>query len=383
MQLPVTRAEIDLGAIAHNVTAIKGLLDRRTRLMAVVKADAYGHGASQVARTALAHGADYLSVARLNEALQLRQDGLMTPILLFGYAGADDVEMLIENDITASLGSLESALVMNQAAERLGRRLKVHVKVDTGMGRLGFQARELGCGEDASCAILKLARLKHLEIEGLYTHFACADSCDKASTLSQFERFAGLIQTLEAQGLAIELKHAANSAAVMELPQTHLDMVRPGIVLYGLYPSDEVDRSRLDLRPAMTLKSTVIQVKEVPAGFAISYGSTYVTDKPAVIATVPVGYADGYSRLLSSKGQMLVHGKRAPIVGRVCMDLTMLDVSGIDGVKAGDEVVVFGRSGGADLSADEVAALIGTINYEVITVVNARVPRIYRQRIWP
>ena len=169
----------------------------------------------------------------------------------------------------------------------------------------------------------------------------------------------------------------------MELPQTHLDMVRPGIVLYGLYPSDEVDRSRLDLRPAMTLKSTVIQVKEVPAGFAISYGSTYVTDKPAVIATVPVGYADGYSRLLSSKGQMLVHGRRAPIVGRVCMDLTMLDVSGIDGVKAGDEVVVFGRSGGAELSADEVAALIGTINYEVITVVNARVPRIYRQRIWP
>ncbi len=383
MQLPVTRAEIDLGAIAHNVAALKGLLSESTRLMAVVKADAYGHGASQVARTALAHGADHLAVARLNEALQLRQDGLMAPILLFGFAGADDVELLIENDITASLCSLAAAEVMDQAAGRLGKRLKVHVKVDTGMGRLGFQTRELGCGADACSEILKLARLKNLELEGLYTHFACADSCDKTSTLTQFARFESLIAGLEARGLSIELKHAANSAAVMELPQTHLDMVRPGIAIYGLYPSAEVDRSRLGLRPAMTLKSTVIQVKAVPAGFAISYGSTYVTDRPAVIATVPVGYADGYSRLLSSKGQMLVHGSRAPIVGRVCMDLTMLDVSGIADVRVGDEVVVFGRSGAAELSADEVARLIGTINYEVITAVNARVPRIYRQRIWP
>ena len=381
----LTWAEIDLKALAHNVRELRRATDSRAALMAVVKADGYGHGALQVARVALAQGARYLAVARFNEAVKLREAGIQAPLLLFGGTLEPQVAYLTGHDIRAAVNTLAGARQLSAAAAALGRTLKVHLKIDTGMGRLGLPAEGLAGKPQSSSApgtlrqvVAAIGDLPGLELEGIFTHFANADSRDKTHARGQFALFEQLLSQLAAQGIRIPLRHAANSAALLEMPETHLDLVRPGIALYGLWPSEEIRRPSIDLQPAMTLKSTVIQVKSVAPGFAVSYGSTHVTSRPTRIATIPIGYADGYSRRLSSQGHMLVRGARAPILGRVCMDLTLIDVGHIPGVAQGDEVVILGRQGNEEISADEIARRLETINYEVVSALTARVPRIYR-----
>jgi alanine racemase len=376
-------AEIDLSAIDHNVEALKKAAGK-ARFMAVVKANAYGHGAVPVARRALQSGADWLGVARLDEALSLRKAGIEGPVLVFGHTPPERAEELIENDVRPTVYSSATAGRLSGHVSAGNRRLRVHVKIDSGMGRLGIlpDAFRPGAPPDASPAqaveeIAAIGALPGLEVEGIYTHFASADDADKTSARNQLSIFSTLLTALEKEGLKIPLCHAANSAAVIDLPETHLDMVRAGISLYGLAPSAEVGTRKLGLKPAMSLKARIVHLKQVSKGFAVSYGSTYRTAAPTIIATVPIGYADGYSRNLSNRGQMLVRGMRAPIAGRVCMDQTMLDVGQIDGVEVGDEVVVFGTQNGAVLPADELAELLGTINYEIVSAVMERVPRVY------
>jgi alanine racemase len=351
--------------------------------MAVVKANGYGHGAVEVAREALHNGAQYLGVARINEAIPLREAGLSAPILIFGYSPPDLAPILIDYELTQTVYSLSTASALSEHATRKGKKITVHLKVDSGMGRLGFLLEAINTipGDtplnNPVREIEAITRLAGLTVEGIFTHFATADSADKSYADLQLDRFMDFLNCLQKKGLEPPLRHAANSGALINIPESHLDMVRPGIATYGLHPSDEINKSTVDLIPVMTLKSKIIHLKKVPPGFNISYGITYQTKNHTTIATIPVGYADGFSRLLSSRGYMLVHGQRVPIVGRVCMDLTMLDVGGISGVALEDDVVVFGKQGDEAITADEIAASIGTINYEVVSTITGRVPRIY------
>ena len=384
LSTPLVWAEIDLDAIAHNVRQLRHITDSKARLMAVVKADAYGHGVIKVAQRALENGADVLGVARLNEGIELRKAGIDAPILIFGYTPPSLAPQIIKHDMTQTVWSYQTAQALSVAAVAANRSIKVHLKVDTGMGRLGLLSDCLRPAHQNTHSIRKAAReveaiaaLAGLELEGVYTHFATADCADKAYALKQFEIFMDFLNDLRRAGIVIPVRHAANSAAIIDMPQTHLDMVRPGISIYGLYPSDEVDKSRISLRPAMTLKARVVHLKKVPAGFSVSYGCTYKTPTPTTIASVPVGYADGFSRLLSSQGHMLIGGRRAPIVGRVCMDQTMLDVGHVPDVAIEDEVVIFGRQGDEIISVDEIAALLNTINYEIVSALTNRIHRIF------
>jgi alanine racemase len=376
-------AEIDLKAIAHNVGELRRITQPEARLMAVVKANGYGHGAIEVAQCALQNGAATLGVARIEEGIRIREAGIQAPILIFGYTLPDRGVDLLEYELAPCVYTVASARKLSRTAASLGKKIEVHLKVDTGMGRLGQLPKDFKA--DHSTAInandieepLAIAGLDGLELEGIFTHFATADSSDKSYAEKQLHLFINYLKRLRQAGLNPPVRHAANSAALIDMPQSHFDMVRPGIAIYGLYPSDEVRKNRVSLKPAMALKARIIHLKKVPAGFKVSYGVTHETQKPTTIATVPVGYADGLSRLLSSRGQMLVHGQRVPIIGRVCMDLTMLDVGGIENVQLGDEVVIFGQQGNETLSVDEMASLLNTINYEIVSTITARVPRVY------
>lgn len=375
----LTRAEIDLSALAHNYRELRRLTSPEAGMMAVVKADGYGHGAVKVSETALACGAEWLAVARMNEVVHLRKGGINAPLLLFGYCFPEYVAYLAGHDTRASVATVESGRLLSEEAGRLGVCLKVHIKVDTGMGRFGVVSGRLldsGMNEDVQ-AILDIAGLPHLEIEGIYTHFATADSADKSYARGQLTLFMELLDQLKVLGFEAPLRHAANSAAIIELPESHLDIVRPGVASYGLWPSDEVDQQLIDLRPVMSLKSKVIQVKDVPAGFKVSYGCTHETEASTRIATVPIGYADGYDRILSSQGFMLVCGVKVPIMGRVCMDSTMIDVGAVEGVQTGDEVVVLGQQCDEQISAEEIAHVVKTINYEIVSSITARVEKQY------
>ncbi len=373
--------EIDLAAIAANVGALRRITEKSALVMAVVKADGYGHGAVETANIALANGAERLAVARAHEGVALREAGIDAPILVLSPTGPSITHHLWEYRLTQSVSSLESASRLSASARRSGESISIHVKIDTGMGRLGLlpDCGSPGSGSGPVEEILDIDRLRHIELEGIYTHFADADSRDKSFSRLQFDLFMGLLDHLRRRGFEPPMRHAANSAATIDMPETHLDAVRPGISVYGLYPSADVDRNRISLTPAMSLKSRIIHLKAVPAGFPVSYGMTHETEAPTRIATVPVGYADGLQRRLSNRGWMLVRGKRAPIAGRVCMDLTMIDVGGIPGAQTGDEVVILGRQGLASMTADEMAGLLGTINYEVVFTNRGRVPRVYRR----
>jgi alanine racemase len=384
LEKQLTWAEVDLNAYAHNIRELRRITRSGARLMAVVKANGYGHGAVEVARAALPNGAACLGVARIHEGVQLRAAGLEAPILVFGYSAPESAPTLIEHELTQTVYSQASAAALSRQAARRGKKIKVHIKVDSGMGRLGLLLdASAGGGPEGNPAadpiddVAAISRLAGLEVEGIFTHFATADSADKSYANGQLERFRDFLSRLDRAGLLPAVKHAANSGALIDMPESHLDMVRPGIATYGLYPSAEVNQSRVDLRPVMTLKSRIVHLKKVPAGFPVSYGITYRTKAPTTIATVPVGYADGLNRLLSSRGRMLVHGQRVPIVGRVCMDLTMLDVGALAGAAIEDEVVVFGRQADENISADEIAAALNTINYEIVTSISGRVPRVY------
>ena len=387
----LTWAEIDLDAIAHNARELKRFVGEKTELMAVVKADGYGHGAVQVAETALDNGASRLAVNRALEGVQLRQAGITTPVLIMGYTLPAQAETVVRWNLTPTVNTPEQAQTLSAVASHKGKLLPIHVKVDTGMGRFGLLPDEV------VDFVRAISALPGLFLEGIYTHFAIADAADKSYTLHQFGIYLEVVKGLEEAGFAIPIKHVANSAAALDLPETHLDLVRCGIALYGLRPSSEVEPT-IPLRPAMALKSRVARVRTLPPGASISYGCTYTTSEPTRVALVPVGYGDGYHRLLSNRGQVLIRGQRAPIVGRVCMDQFVVKVSHIPDVQQHDEVVLLGRQGDLgirneeleirdgelkrtplcdEITAEEVAAWAETINYEVTTSILPRMTRVY------
>ncbi|MDL1967175.1 MAG: alanine racemase [Deltaproteobacteria bacterium] len=374
MNSPIVWAEIDLKAIAYNILGLRRITNPKARLMAVVKANAYGHGIIEVARQSLENGADALGVANIEEGIKIRKAGIDAPVLIFGYTPPAYVKNLIEFALTQTVYSYETSEELSQNANTYGKKIKVHIKVDTGMGRLGILR---GIKNNSLSEVESISRLPMLELEGIYTHFATADKSDRSYAGKQFEIFMDFLNQLRIAGLEIPVTHAANSAAIINMPETHLDMVRAGISIYGLYASEEVDKSIIKLKPAMELKTKIIHLKKVPAGFKVSYGITYETEKPTTIATVSIGYADGLNRLLSSNGRMLVCSQSAPIVGRICMDLTMLDVGEIPEVVMEEEVVVFGKQGNSSITVDKIASSINTINYEVVSTIMERVPRIY------
>ncbi len=363
-----THAVVDLSAIASNVAGIRDRIGPDRHLMAVVKADAYGHGSIRVAKTALEHGADCLGVAIPEEGYALRRAGIDAPILVFGFIQPQEASKVVVARLDQSVGSLDLLDALDRAGKTAGHAVRVHLKIDTGMGRLGVSPDQaLGLAQE-------IEKRRNLELAGVFSHFCTADCADKSYTQTQIERFESALRELEAGGIDPGIRHIANSAGVLAHPDSYYDMVRPGIMIYGLYPSKDVEQS-IHLQPAMHLMTRISALKIAPAGTSISYGRTYITrGKQTRIATLPVGYADGFSRLLSNNADVTIRGQRAPIVGTVCMDMCMADVSKIDIARVGDEVILFGDGP----SADEVARRSGTINYEVTCRVSGRVPRIYR-----
>lgn len=350
-------AQVDLSAIRHNLKTIK---DRtKKKLLVVIKANAYGHGARKVAECTC-DLADYFAVATIEEAIDLRKDGINNPILILGYVSPEYFDDLVKYDIEQTVFDYDSAVKLAAAGG------KAHIAIDTGMGRIGFYPND-----ESLETIKNISQLQGIKLEGIFTHFSTADEKDKAFTKKQFELFSDFCEKLEENGVHIPLKHVANSAAIIDMPSLSLDMVRSGIITYGLKPSGDV--GEIDIKPALSLKTHVVNVKTVPEGTPISYGRTYVTDSERVIATIPVGYADGYPRALSNRGRVVINGCYAPITGRVCMDQFMVDVTNIPSVKVGDEVSLIDRM----IPAEEIAGLEGTINYETVCKISDRVPRIY------
>lgn len=360
-------AKIDLNAICQNINAIQALVGEDVAVYAVIKANAYGHGALQVAQ-ALKDEVSGFCVATAEEALALREAQINNPILILGYIFPVSCEELIRQDITLTVFDYETALTLSDIAGRLEKNVKVHIKVDTGMGRIGFLPNQQSLQE-----IERIAQLPHLEIEGLFSHFARADEADKTDAKAQLHTFSEFAKALEEARVHIPMLHLCNSAGITQMPDARFNMVRCGIATYGLYPSEEVDRSKVKLTPAMSLHAKVTFVKTVPAGTPVSYGSTFVTERETVIATVPIGYADGYPRSLSGRGYMMIHGQKAAVLGRVCMDQLMVDVTDIADVKRGDEVIVMGEG----VDTETVARLSDRLHYELICDIGVRVPRVY------
>lgn len=365
-------AEIDLDNLAHNMREVRRIVREDISVMAVVKANAYGHGSIETSKVFLKNGACYLAVATLGEAIELRRAGINAPILILGYIKNSQYHIAVEEDITETIYNMESAKFLSDAAVKLKRKAKVHIKIDSGMGRIGFRPDEKSIEE-----IVNIAKLPNLEVEGIFTHFAKADELDKTFTIEQYEKFQWTIKELGNKGLNIPIKHASNSAAIIDLPEYNLNMVRGGIMLYGLYPSDEVIKEKVKLKPAMTLKAEISNIKVVPKGTGISYGQIFVTERESKIATIPIGYADGFTRLLTSKSEVAIKGQRAPVVGKICMDQSMIDVTDVENVHIGDEVILFGDGSFDSPHIDEVAKTLGTISYEVLCMVGRRVPRVY------
>ena len=370
-----TWIEIDVNRLAGNMRRFREVLPGHVQIMAVVKADGYGHGALPVSEVALAEGASMLGVASLEEGAYLRHNRIASPILVLGYTDPRKNRLLLELDIIPSIFHWESAYSLSQQALGMGKRMPAHVKLDTGMGRLGLRNVR-----DSIHFLENVYHLPGIALQGVYTHFATADDEEDGSfALEQLQQFEDILHACREKGLDIQIKHAANTAAALKYPRSHLDMVRIGIGLYGCYPGNGVDRSLIKLLPVMSWKSRIVFLKKVPAGTPISYGRSFITRSNTLIATVPLGYGDGFSRLFSNRGVMLVRGKKVPVTGRVCMDLTMLDVGRVPLVKEGDEVVVFGEQGAEAILVDELAEQLGTIHYEVLCNVGKRVPRFYLQ----
>ncbi|HOC08011.1 MAG TPA: alanine racemase [Bacillota bacterium] len=364
--------EVNLDNLAYNIRQIKNNIKAPASIMGIVKADGYGHGAVEISRVLLEEGVQRLGVAVLDEGIALRQEGIDVPILVLGYTPPQLFNKVLEHRITPTLYNYEDALKLSELASKNGSSVKVHLKLDTGMGRIGMIP-----GQDSLDMVSNIYAPPGIKIEGIFTHFSVADEKDKTYTREQFKKFTGFVNALKERGIDIPLRHAGNSAASIDLPETHLDMVRPGVILYGLYPSDEVEKGKLSLKPLASLKTVISHVKTVPPGTSVGYGRKYISAGERVIATLPIGYADGYTRLLSGKASVLVHGTRAPLAGNICMDQCMIDVTGIDGVKVGDEVVLMGSQGEETITAEELASLLGTINYEIVCLIGKRVPRVY------
>lgn len=366
-------AQIDLDAAAHNMRQIRKHVGPDVKIAAVVKANAYGHGSVELAKTFAENGADCFAVSSLDEAVELRRYAhIDKEIFILGHTDARRTEELLTYDIEPAVFNLKNAEFFSQEAQRLGKTLRVHIAVDTGMSRVGFQVNEFSVSE-----IKTIAALPNIEIRGLFTHFAVSDMKDKTFTRQQYGHFRWMCKRMEEEDIHIALRHCCNSAAVLELPEYYCDMVRPGIIMYGCEPSPEIDITPYDLRPVMSLRCCIAHVKLIDAGATVSYGRHYTAPSRRKIATLPVGYADGYSRILSGKVDVLYHGHRVPQVGAICMDQCMIDVSGEANVHAGDEVVLFGRQGDSFIPIEEIAAACGTINYEIMCNISRRVPRVY------
>ena len=368
-----TWADIDLDALAHNYRAIKAHIPNGCRFLGVMKADAYGHGAVPVSHALVELGAEYLAVSNLEEAVQLRRGGIRAPILILGYTPPMYAENMVYLDMTQEVHSLEYAKELNDTLNGTNFILNVHLKLDTGMTRIGFTAYD----EGALCEMVQASRLTHLQVEGAFTHFCSADSRseeDAAYTKQQYDRFCAALAALEGHGIKPELRHCCNSGATLLYPEYAMDLVRPGIITYGVNPSADTD-GILDLQPVLRLYTTVSQIRDVPAGVDVSYGRTYTTPSPRRLAVLAIGYADGLSRRLSGQASFLIRGKKAPVVGRICMDLCMLDVTDIPDVQVGDEVTVIGTGMPCESMADQ----LDTISYEILCGINKRIPRIYLQ----
>ena len=359
---------VDLDTIKNNFKAIRSHVGEKTKILAVIKADAYGHGAVETARE-LNGSCDFFGVADIDEAMQLRIAGFDTPILILGRTDPYYSDVIIKMDIRTTVSCLSDARALSEEAQKQHKKARIHIAVDTGMSRIGFQA-------DETDEILEISKLPFVEIEGVFSHFASADEPGLEKATEQKQLFDSIIRELEKKGLDIPVKHMSNSAGIINFDEKY-DMVRAGILLYGLYPSHDIDKSRLDIKPAMRWVAKISHVKTLPAGREISYGGTFVTEKQTVVATVPVGYADGYPRCLSNIGEVLVNGKRVPIIGRICMDQFMIDVTDVPGVSLGSEVTLVGCDGEESLSMEEVSEKAYSFNYELPCRISRRVPRIY------
>ncbi len=366
-------AEINLDHLKHNLLEVRRIIKKNTMICAVIKADAYGHGAKEIVNTLIDNGADRFAVATLSEGIQLRRSGLKLPIMIFGYTPVEYWEKVLQYNLIQTIYTLEQARALSEFTNSSNQKIKIHLKIDTGMSRLGFII-----GPDTLDKVKEVCQLPGLEVEGIYTHFAVADETDKTYTYEQFNRFMELIAQLERDGFKIPIKHASNSAAIIELPEMNLDMVRPGIMLYGLYPSRFVDHERVNLKQVMTLKAKAAQIKELPPNQGISYGLIYHTKERQKIMTLPIGYADGFTRLLTNQAQVIVAGKKAPVVGRICMDQLMVDVTGID-VEMGQEVIIISDDPEIGNMVDELAEKLQTINYEIVCMIGRRVPKAYME----
>ena len=367
-------ATVNLDAIVKNLENMKKNSQEDTKISAVLKADGYGHGAVPIAKHI--EPLPYLwgiAVATVEEGMILRKNGITKPILILGYTFSDDYDTIIEQEMRPAVFTLKMARELSKAAVRLKKPAKIHIKIDTGMSRIGYRNLEQAVPE-----ILEISALEGIEIEGIFTHFARADETDPAPAYQQMETFEQFIHALEEKGLSISVKHCSNSAGILRMKEANMNVVRAGIILYGLYPSDEVEKDLVPLEPAMELKSHIVYIKTLEPGVAVSYGGTYVTSRPTRVATIPVGYADGYCRGLSNKGFVLIHGKKAPILGRICMDQFMVDVTDIPEAQEADEVTLLGRDQKEQITMEELGNLSGRFNYEFACCISRRVPRIYR-----
>ena len=369
-----TWIEIDINAIRHNLSQIKKLISNDTAILAPVKANAYGHGILEVSEALVDLSVDYLGVSTIDEAILLRKNGFnKIPILMLGSVLSKAAGLIVENNVTQTVGDMRLALAIEKCAKKQGKLAKVHVKIDTGMGRIGVWHK------DAMHLIKALCKMKNLRLEGVFSHFSSSDE-SSVLTHNQMQDFLCLIEEIERLGIHIKYKHMANSMAVIDYKSSHMNLIRPGLILYGLWPKPSLSSSKIRLKPALTLKSSVVFLKDVPPGRTISYGGTHTTKNHTTIATIPIGYGDGLNRRLSNKGYVIVRGKRAPIIGRVCMDQIMVDVGNIAGVKVGDIVTMIGKQSKESITVEEIAGLCDTIPYEVICWLDKRVPRVYKYK---
>ncbi|HIX30142.1 MAG TPA: alanine racemase [Candidatus Blautia stercoravium] len=367
------QANIDLDAIAYNLENMKKNLKKGTQIIAVLKADGYGHGAVPLAKEIESYPYIWgIAVATVEEGMELRQAGIQKPILILGYTYEEDYDRIVREDFRPTVFKLSMAEKLSRAATRAGKTLKIHIKIDTGMTRIGYRSPQEDIPE-----IVKISRLPGLEAEGIFTHFARADENDVFPAARQLEKFLKFLAGLEKAGVTFPLRHCSNSAGIIRMPDANLDAVRAGIILYGLYPSEEVEKEPVPLKAAMELKSHIAYIKTVEPGVEISYGGTFTTTEPTKVATIPVGYADGYSRGLSNKGSVLIRGRRAPILGRVCMDQFMVDVTHIPEAAELDEVTLLGKDGEDCITMEELGNLSGRFNYEFACCISKRVPRVY------
>ena len=367
-------AEINLTNLDFNIKQIKNKVGRDVKITGIIKADGYGHGSVKCASVLKANGIDSFGVATLSEAIKLRKAGYTEEqILILGLTPEPYADIRAEYDLTPVICGYTNAEAVNNAARKAGKIIECYVAVDTGMGRIGYNPEDPASVED----VKMITTLQHIKLVGLFSHFATADAADKNYAHMQENRYSGFYKALMKEDIVLPMKALSNSAAIMEIPTAHFNQVRPGIILYGLYPSDEVDRSAFEIRPVMSVKANIVQLKKVPAGTSISYGRKWTAQKDSIIATIPLGYADGYPRPYSSKAEVIVNGVMAPITGNICMDQCMIDVTNVPYVRVGDEVTIMGKDGIYEISADDIAAATGTINYEIACAFGQRLPKVY------